>query len=333
MLGTFENPDRYLKEPEKAVDVLMLSLDADRYLEKCLDSVYREIPVKRIIVCDGGSKDRTVELFNSYPRVEFHVRPDIRTTGKGYEFLFQQIESPWFALIDTDVELVPGWYDEMCSYQDQYDFYECKRIMAYSFYREIAASTDMTARSLSGCQMGRKEAFAQYHCDDDYIWRTADLFANQQVVKAGYKYGKVATTHHLHHTGEGERYVSDSEKKGTGFIFKEPEQIFKSDHAWGEMMLKHARAVVKYLDPDFLNYKRLAVWLRLLDRKYIEETNPKWLPYRGGFWKIYYKEIKFSFEFTFKYFLSFPLKLTRALKERQMKDPVRRTQLALKQKK
>jgi len=136
MLGKHENTDRRVKEPNlEPIDVLMLTLDAEMYLERCLDSVYREIPVEKVIVVDGGSKDRTVEILNKYPRMEVHIRPDIRTTGKGLEFMFSRATTRWVSMIDADMELSPGWYDEMAKYKDEYDYFESRRIMHYEFYR------------------------------------------------------------------------------------------------------------------------------------------------------------------------------------------------------
>jgi len=50
------------EEPLGAIDVVMLTLDAELSLEKSLFSIYKEIPVNRLIVCDGGSKDNTIKI-------------------------------------------------------------------------------------------------------------------------------------------------------------------------------------------------------------------------------------------------------------------------------
>ena len=59
--------DRMMVEPElEQVDVIMETLDAVNLLEKGLYSVYREIPVRKLIVCDGGSKDGTIEILKKF---------------------------------------------------------------------------------------------------------------------------------------------------------------------------------------------------------------------------------------------------------------------------
>ena len=163
--------DRKTKEPEsKLIDVIMLTLDADNFLEKCLYTLYSEIPVRKLFVGDGGSKDKTAEIINKFPRVKFFVRPDIRTTGKILEFLISKIETEWAVIIDADIELLPGWYDEMCKYQTSYDVIEnSKRIMAYHLYREDENKLKMNTRPGDWCTLMRKEAVQNYSCDDDFM--------------------------------------------------------------------------------------------------------------------------------------------------------------------
>ncbi|MGH9878812.1 MAG: glycosyltransferase family A protein, partial [Nitrososphaerales archaeon] len=53
--------DRSKVEPNlDPIDVVMLTLDAENFLERSLNTVYREIPVRRLLICDGGSKDETI---------------------------------------------------------------------------------------------------------------------------------------------------------------------------------------------------------------------------------------------------------------------------------
>ena len=56
--------DRFTSDSSsQGIDVIMMTLDAEAFLEKSLFSIYQEIPVKRLIICDGGSKDSTIKTF------------------------------------------------------------------------------------------------------------------------------------------------------------------------------------------------------------------------------------------------------------------------------
>ncbi len=280
MLGTFENVDRRIKEPEmEPVDVLMLTLDADIYLEKSLDSIYREIPVNRVIALDGGSKDKTVEILGKYPRVEVHVRPDIRTTGKGVELLFSLAATPWVAMIDADMELVSGWYDEMAKHKGSYDYFESRRIMHYEFYRDVPESVDMNKRSAAWGQLGRLDCLKNYHVDDDYMWRATDMLLRQVIEKDGHRFGKVATTYHYHHTTDNPMYESDEEKMGNRLVFNVPELDVLNKVNWEKTQDDFRKAVVKYLDPEYIyprDHDGLLQTLGKLDIGWVKKMNLKW---------------------------------------------------------
>jgi glycosyltransferase involved in cell wall biosynthesis len=280
VLGKYENIDRREKEPAlESVDILLFTLDAETYLEKCLDSAYREIPVNKVLALDGGSKDKTVEILKKYPRVEIHIRPDIRTTGKGCEFLFSRVTTTWIVFMDADIELPAGWYDEMVKHKDKYDFFGCKRIMHYEFYRDVPRSIDINKRPLGAPWLARLECFKNYDVDDDYMWRATDMLLRQVAEKNGYKFGKVPTIFHYHHTTDNLMYESDAEKRGVRLVFQEPKEEILDKNNWKKRQDDFRRAVVKYIDPEFAHlegYSGLIPSLMNLDMEWIEKTNKKW---------------------------------------------------------
>jgi len=287
MLGKYENIDRRVKEPDvDPVDVLLLTLDAETYLEKCLESLYREAPVNKVIVVDGGSKDRTVDILKQYPRMEIHVRPDIRTTGKGVEFALAQATTPWIIFMDADIELPAGWYDEMVKHREEYDFFGCKRIMHYEFYRVDPTSLDIDKRPMGAPWLARRDCFRNYHVDDDYMIRATDILMRQVAEKDGYKFGKINSTFHYHHTTDNLMYESDAEKRGSQLVFKEPEMEILDQKNWEKRQENFRRAVVKYIDPEFI-YSRndqgtLLITLLRLDMEWVKETNLKWYQVLAG---------------------------------------------------
>ena len=280
MLGIYENIDRKVKQPDlEPVDVILFTLDAEIYLEKCLDSTYREVPVNKIIVIDGGSRDRTVEILNKYPRMEIHVRPDIRTTGKGVEFAFTRVTTLWFVFMDADIELPAGWYDEMIKHKDEYEFFGCKRINHYEFSRVDPASLDINKRPMGAPWLARLDCFKNYHLDDDYMWRATDILMRQVAEKEGYKFGKVPTTFHYHHTTDNPMYESDAEKRGSQLVFEEPRMEILDQENWEKRLDDFRRAVVKYIDPEYIyprNEEELLLTLLKLDIEWVKKTNVKW---------------------------------------------------------
>ena len=279
MIGTFINNDRY--ETDKKVDPIdcvMMTLDCEHYLEKTLDAVYREAPVKTLYIIDGGSKDRTIDILHKYPRVDIEINPEA-TMGKGLELLFKKVTTKWFMFVDNAKVPAVGWYDEMEKHQNQYDFYGSKRIVHYEFEREDPTTTDLSKRPLGGPWMIKHESVQGYHVDNDYAWRIIDVIIRKAVEDAGYVYGAVPTTHHTLYLTENERYQSDKTKKGSALEFKVPELKIYSKENMNKRLEVTAKAIVKYLDPESCAYfcnDHYYLMLCDLDPAWIKETSHKW---------------------------------------------------------
>lgn len=274
--------DRRVKETNlEPIDVTLLTLDAENFIEKCLHTVYREIPVNRLLVCDGGSKDQTASILNKFPRVELHTRPDIRTTGKALEFLISLVETKWLVMVDADIELSPGWYDEMLKNTETYDVLEnSKRIMAYHFYREDPAKLNPLSRAYDICHLVKKSAVANFQCDDDYMWRYTDILLRQAVEKSNHKYGKIDSALHVHNETERVPYESDTEKNYWKVTWDEPRIVITDEDKAKLSMIKNAKAAVKYLDPEYhmvKNDEDYDLVIRLLEREWIANNGPAWL--------------------------------------------------------
>ncbi|MHA7646453.1 glycosyltransferase family 2 protein [Nitrosopumilus sp. S4] len=275
--------DRKIEESNlESVDVVILTLDAENFLEKCLFSIYQEIPVKNLHVCDGGSKDNTIKILERFPRVNIHQRADLHTTGKSLEFLFSLVETEWFVLIDGDIFLANGWYDEMIKHQNDLDVIEnSKTILAYHMYRDFEDKLKENARSSDLCHIVKTKAVKNYHCDDDYMWRFTDYFFRQSVEESGYRYGKIKSTYHIHNETERIQYESDDEKNFQKVIWNKPEYIITNKKKAERAEEKHAKAVVKYLDPEnpaVKDNKNLGKIICVLSRKWVEENGPRWIP-------------------------------------------------------
>lgn len=269
--------DRHATEGD-GIDVLLLTLDAETFLERSLLSLYAEVPVAHLLVCDGGSKDKTISILKKFPRVELHIRADIRTTGKGVEFLLSRATTEWIVFTDADLSYPKGWYDAMCKYRDKFDAFDSRRIHAYEFYREDPAVSDPNERPLvTTPQMGRRKALANFRVDDDYMWRITDIAVRQTIEKNGYRYGKVTAPFHFHHTTEGVKYTSDPSKVYEKITFEEPKVTVVNPENLRRTLIQVAKAYVKYIDPDLPYVKRIDNLLVLLEREWVLENGPAWL--------------------------------------------------------
>jgi len=50
------------------ISVCIATYNSEKTLRACLDSIFRQtVKPKEVLVCDGGSTDRTLEVLKEYP--------------------------------------------------------------------------------------------------------------------------------------------------------------------------------------------------------------------------------------------------------------------------
>jgi len=94
-----------------AIDVIMITKNSASHspiFEKCLRSIYREIPVKRLLVIDAFSEDETLKILKKFPKVEVHHLMGNRAVARQYGI--QQVETDFFMFVDDDVILRKNWF-------------------------------------------------------------------------------------------------------------------------------------------------------------------------------------------------------------------------------
>jgi glycosyltransferase involved in cell wall biosynthesis len=109
---------RTLKESEesqfmnKRIDIVMLTKNSERLLSKCLESVYRNVPVNRLIIVDGYSTDRTIKIVKEFQKRYGNVVliQDKGTRGSARQIGIKEVETDWFMFVDSDVILCDGWF-------------------------------------------------------------------------------------------------------------------------------------------------------------------------------------------------------------------------------
>jgi len=106
---------------QQPVDVVLLTKNSDRVLEKCLNSVFRNVPVNRLIVVDGCSTDATLEIVQEFSKKYRNVIviEDRGTRGSARMKGISQVKTEWFLFVDSDVMLCDGWFDKATSYVDK----------------------------------------------------------------------------------------------------------------------------------------------------------------------------------------------------------------------
>ena len=96
----------------KPVDVVILTKNSERLLRECIDSVYRNVPVRNLIVVDGYSKDDTMRIVKEVEKKHGNVIfvQDRGTRGSARQKAMNEVKSDWFMFVDSDVVLSENWF-------------------------------------------------------------------------------------------------------------------------------------------------------------------------------------------------------------------------------
>ena len=99
------------------VSVILLNWNGRKLLEKFLPSVVAHTPsdVAEVVVADNGSTDDSVAMLRErFPGGRFLIAgrgdaPEIRQAAEGYNRAIEQTTAEYTVLLNTDVEVTPGW--------------------------------------------------------------------------------------------------------------------------------------------------------------------------------------------------------------------------------
>jgi glycosyltransferase involved in cell wall biosynthesis len=96
----------------KPVDIVILTRNSERMLRKCLDSVYENVPVNRLIIVDGYSTDNTLQIVKEFQKRHGNVIivQDKGTRGRARQIAINMVETDWFMFVDSDVILSQDWF-------------------------------------------------------------------------------------------------------------------------------------------------------------------------------------------------------------------------------
>lgn len=234
--------DRFAKNPENAVDVIIPIIHTNELWESNLLSIYREIPVKRLLISDGGCVDDSLDILQKFPRVEVFDHKKYVSLGYCLRKLMEEVQTEHFIYLHSDVFLPEGWFATMWRSGRQYDWCESKH--NNTFLLDIEADYKNYDRALSGGQIGRKAAFEKVLplIDDDYLYRNEDIIFSELIKKFGGTYGRsdALLFHEIMHK-KGSKWRRTITRLDV-VVDKSPEEELREFDT-------QARGLIKYLPP------------------------------------------------------------------------------------
>lgn len=111
-----------MKENEERdrVAVVILNWNGKKMLEKFLAGVVANTePLGTVYVADNASTDDSIEyLKKEFPQVPLIILDRNYGFAEGYNRALQQIDATYYLLLNSDVEVTPGWLEPLVRYMD-----------------------------------------------------------------------------------------------------------------------------------------------------------------------------------------------------------------------
>jgi glycosyltransferase involved in cell wall biosynthesis len=276
--------DRFMRDSKDAVDVIIPIIHTNELWKTNLLSIYREVPVNRLLISDGGCKDDSITIAQAFPRVVILDHKEFKSLGYCLRKLIEAVETEWFLYLHSDVFLPSGWFDAMRTRCPEYDWFGCvQQITALVQFARVD-KLGGCVRPYAGSQMGRKAAFEQGlpSIDDDYVYRQEDFVLASLVEGAGFRVGNIDNAFFYHQVMHKESPWSRKIKSVSFEVeWSREEQIRASS--------MQVKGIVKYLQPSSHLLLELEAHLTALlnlasldwqgFQQWVEQTNPAWSPY------------------------------------------------------
>lgn len=101
------------------IAVVILNWNGAQLLEQFLPSVINFSKQANIYVADNASTDTSVELIKQrFPNVTIIQNQGNYGFAKGYNIALQQVEEPYYALVNSDIEVTENWLDPIVTIFD-----------------------------------------------------------------------------------------------------------------------------------------------------------------------------------------------------------------------
>lgn len=100
--------------------VVILNYNGEKFLRQFLPSVIQHSGNASIIVADNCSTDRSLTILKEeFPAVRIIELPENYGYCGGYNRALSQVKAEYFVLLNSDIEVTPGWLDAMESLCDR----------------------------------------------------------------------------------------------------------------------------------------------------------------------------------------------------------------------
>src|SRR5687768_1384054 len=96
------------------IAVVILNYNGEKLLQQFLPAVIRHSANASIMVVDNGSTDQSIPIISkAYPEVKVIALNNNYGFCGGYNRGLRQVDADLYVLLNSDIEVTPGWLDPM----------------------------------------------------------------------------------------------------------------------------------------------------------------------------------------------------------------------------
>ncbi len=207
-------------DPSKIDVVLLTKNSLQPSLNNCVESIYENIPVSRLIVVDGGSTDGTLELLRKYPGVQI-VDDSGGTRATARQLGIENVETEWHVHVDSDVVLSNNWFKKAWKLVDssvgaiwgvavptEKHFLNIDVAMSKLYktsVKELLVKQMRSERCMMHDTLIRTASVKDIKIPKNlHIWE--DEFIGRHIMEKGYRFLKVTEPYCLHNLTPNERF-------------------------------------------------------------------------------------------------------------------------------
>jgi len=203
-----------MKARSMKIDVVLLTKNSVYpCLNECVNSIYKNVPVNKLIVVDGGSTDGTLEFLQKFPDVEI-IDDQKGTRATSRQKGIETVETEWHIHVDSDVILSPRWFEKAWKLVDksvgaiwgvaipiEKHFFNITYAMSKLYgigIKDLLVKQTRSERCMLHDTLIRTDTVKDIEIPRDlHIWE--DEYIGRHIINKGYKFLKVKEPYCLHH--------------------------------------------------------------------------------------------------------------------------------------
>jgi len=178
--------------------VVILNYNGEKLLRQFLPSVLNNTTDAEIIVADNGSTDQSVKiLWEEFPQVRIILLDKNYGYCGGYNRALKQVDATYFLLLNSDIEVTPGWLEPLVKILDTKPYVAAVQPKILSYHHKDKfeyAGAGGGLIDLLGYPFCRGRLFqkvetdhGQYNDEREIFWATGACFLIQS--KTYFKFG------------------------------------------------------------------------------------------------------------------------------------------------